>query len=341
MKKTRKIFPNLTSLFIGIFAFAFIILSLILSFNPLQASAEEDLLIANTTTTTSPTTTTTTSPTTTTTSGGSGNISRLNILGTTCLFPNQPGCEGEGNNLLDQVRIFLFGIGNAGAVVVIMYSGFKYFSSGIAGTEDGLKGIKAGVVGLILINGAQFLTSLIIGGENGGGLVTESGLNIAPIQNFLDILQNNIALPLASVVAVLVVMYGGYQYMFSALPEAKGEGLATIKKGVIGLIVVLMAVPIIGTVNATIVTGQDGNAVIDVNPIVSFVRTFFINLMIPVSTVVSLFFIIWGGYNMIISQGDKTKYEEGISALKNAVIGVIVVLLSTTIVALITLFVPV
>jgi type IV secretory pathway VirB2 component (pilin) len=332
MKKTRKIFPNLTSLLIGIFAFAFIILSLILSFNQLQTSAEENLLIANTTTTTS--------PTTTTTSGGSGNISRLNILGTTCLFPNQPGCEGEGNNLLDQVRLFLFGIGNAGAVVVIMYSGFKYFSSGIAGTEDGLKGIKAGVIGLILINGAQFLTSLIIGGENGGGLVTESGLNIARIENFLDILQNNVALPLASVVAVLVIIYGGYQYMFSALPEAKGNGIDTIKKGVIGLIVILLAAPIIDTVKETIKI-QDGNAVVSVNPIVDFIRTFFINIMIPVSTVVSLFFIIWGGYKMIISQGDKTKYEEGISALKNAVIGVIVVLLSTTIVALITLFVPV
>lgn len=269
---------------------------------------------------------------------GSGDIFNLNILGTSCIFPGQEGCDGE-NNLVDQIRIFLFGLGNAVAVVVLMYGGFKYFFSGVAGgAEDGKKAVMNGIIGLVLVNAANFLTSLITGGGDGDGVVTDSGLNAGPIRDFLVVVGDNFLLPLSSVVAVIVVAYGGYQYMFSSMPNSKTEGMGTIKKGVIGLVVVLLSAPVIGVINQTINT-DESNLNLNTNPVASFfVGNILAGLVIPAATVVSVFFVVWGGYLMITSHGNSTKYEHGTKALINSLIGLVIVLLSTTIVALVALF---
>ena len=274
-------------------------------------------------------------------SSGGGDLNRLNILGVSCIFPGQRNCEGE-NNLIDQIRIFLFGLGNAVALLVFVYGGFKYFFNGVSSSvEDGKKAIINGTIGLVLVNLANFLTSLITGSEGQGGIITESGLNRGPIEALLGIITTDFLLPLSSVVAVAVIMYGGYQYMFSTIPSMKADGLDTIKKGAIGLVVVLLASPIIGLITGTIsVGGENGETVtFSANPIADFlVGRVLAGLVIPAATVISVFFVVWGGYEMITSSGDKTKYEKGLESLKNSLIGLIVVLLSTTIVALVTLF---
>lgn len=274
-------------------------------------------------------------------SSGGGDLNRLNILGISCIFPGQRNCEGE-NNLIDQIRIFLFGLGNAVALLVFVYGGFKYFFNGVSSSvEDGKKAIINGTIGLVLVNLANFLTSLITGSEGQGGIITESGLNRGPIEALLGIITTDFLLPLSSVVAVAVIMYGGYQYMFSTIPSMKADGLDTIKKGAIGLVVVLLASPIIGLITGTIsVGGENGETVtFSANPIADFlVGRVLAGLVIPAATVISVFFVVWGGYEMITSSGDKTKYEKGLESLKNSLIGLIVVLLSTTIVALVTLF---
>jgi hypothetical protein len=129
--------------------------------------------------------------------------------------------------------------------------------------------------------------------------------------------------------------------MFSSIPEVKGDGLETIKKGVIGLVVILIAIPIINLVQGVLKVSKGGSLQLNSNPIVEFIQVFLLNILIPVSTVISLFFVVLGGYNMITSNGDSGKFEEGVKSLKNALIGLIVVLLATTIVQLIVLFVPV
>jgi type IV secretory pathway VirB2 component (pilin) len=268
-----------------------------------------------------------------------GSIFRLDILGTRCLFPGQPNCDGK-NNLVDQIRNFLFGLGNATAVVVIMYGGFKFFFSGMVdGIEDGKTAITNGIIGLVLINSAGFLAGLITGGQGGNGIINQNGLNSAPLEGFLSTVANDFLLPLSTVVAVLVIIYGGYQYMFSPIAEDKADGIETIKKGAIGLVVVLIAAPIIGLINNTISSQGAEELQLNANPIANFVvGTILSKLVIPIATVISIFFVVFGGYQMITSRGDSNKYEEGVTSLKNSVIGLIVVLLSTTIVALVALF---
>ncbi len=266
-------------------------------------------------------------------------IQDLNIFGTTCLFENAPGCDGQ-TPLLESIQTFAVALGNILAVLVIMYGGYKYFFSGISeGVGDGKNAILAGVIGLAIINLAPFIAGLVAGE---GGVIQEGGnLDSAPIENLLANIRDNILFPLASVVAVIVIIWGGYQYMFSSLPESKADGLSTIRNGAIGLVVVLIAFPIANTIENVFTGSQEGELQINNQPIVSFIQAFLINILIPVSTVVTVFFIILGGYYMITAQGDPEKFNKGRTALVNAVIGLIVVLLSSTIVGLIILFVPV
>jgi Type IV secretion system pilin len=272
------------------------------------------------------------------TGGGSTTLEELNILENVCIFDGGPGCEGK-TSIITQLIDFAKLLSNSLAVLVILWGGYKYyFSALISGAEDGKKAIYAGVIGLVVINLADFIAG-IVAGEN--GVVQEGGFNEEPIANFIGNIQNNLAIPLATVFAVLVIIYGGYQFMFSSIPEVKGDGLETIKKGVIGLVVILIAIPIINLVQGVLKVSKGGSLQLNSNPIVEFIQVFLLNILIPVSTVISLFFVVLGGYNMITSNGDSGKFEEGVKSLKNALIGLIVVLLATTIVQLIVLFVPV
>lgn len=51
---------------------------------------------------------------------------------------------------------------------------------------------------------------------------------------------------------------------------------------------------------------------------------------------IGIVFIIFGGYQMITSQGDEKKYASGLETVKYAVFGLIFVILSTTIIAIIS-----
>lgn len=56
------------------------------------------------------------------------------------------------------------------------------------------------------------------------------------------------------------------------------------------------------------------------------------NTAIFASALVAVAVMIYGAVNMIISAGDSEKYEGGVKAVENAVIGMIVVFLAATII---------
>jgi hypothetical protein len=61
--------------------------------------------------------------------------------------------------------------------------------------------------------------------------------------------------------------------------------------------------------------------------------------LIPLSSVVALLFFVLGGYYWMTSNGDEKQVEKAKDAIKNAVIGLVVTLVSATVVQMIIYFV--
>jgi type IV secretory pathway VirB2 component (pilin) len=260
----------------------------------------------------------------------------LNVLGTKCFFSGQPGCSGDGilENLIKIAKNF----GTVLATLVIIWGGYKYFFSGlIDGQEDGLKAISAGVTGLLVIQIAPALVEIV------KGSYTSEGFTFNPLALQINNIVDKFLIPLAGIVAVLVVIWGGYQYMFSGLPEGQKDGMENIQKGVTGLIIVLISKPIVNAVKGTFGSSSDGNITFNLDNganVLTFLKAVLVNFLIPVASVVALFFLVLGTYYMTTSNGNEETYKKGLSGITSSLIGLAVVLLATTIVQLIIVFVP-
>jgi len=153
---------------------------------------------------------------------------------------------------------------------------------------------------------------------------TEDTALFPVIQKFL--------LDIAPFVAVLVIIFGGFKY-FQEGAESKGAGLKYIQGAVIGLIVVYSAQTIIGIIqNVFPAKGTNNDIKIESKPIIDAIVNIVNNFLIPVAVVLTVFFVVIGAYNLILSNGDAEKSKKGRAAITNAVIGLIVILLAIVIV---------
>lgn len=73
-------------------------------------------------------------------------------------------------------------------------------------------------------------------------------------------------------------------------------------------------------------SGQEGIT----NTVLNITRFF-----IYISAGIAVAFIVWGGYLMITSGGQSDQYENGLKSFRNAVIGLIVAIVSLTIVTIV------
>ncbi|GAB4143623.1 MAG: hypothetical protein OHK0017_01240 [Patescibacteria group bacterium] len=64
-----------------------------------------------------------------------------------------------------------------------------------------------------------------------------------------------------------------------------------------------------------------------------------VNWLIYIGAALAVFFIVWGGYTMMSANGDDSKVKNGKQTVTYAVIGLVVCLLSYSIVSLVTNFV--
>lgn len=271
-------------------------------------------------------------------------ISDLNVLSLECIFPNQPKPDGgtcsDDEALLTQVLTFLRNLAGILAVLVFMYGGYKYFFGGLTGDAAGGKNaIIAGAVGLVIVLMATIIENLI------RGSVTEDGLDSGGIIQFIqEDVVNNFLLPLSSIAAVAVIIFGGYKYMTSGLSSDQKDGLDTVKNGVIGLVVVLLAYPIGALIKSILPTGTEegeSGVVLETSPIVELALNIINGFLIPLSSVISVLFLVLGAYYYMTSNGSEDGVKKGRDAIKNAVIGLVVTLLAATIVQIIVYFIPI
>jgi hypothetical protein len=233
-------------------------------------------------------------------------------------------------DLLDGIIAFLTTLAPVLAGLVFIYGGYQYFLGGFDQKASGLKSIQAAVTGLALVLSYDIIKTLVTGTIAGGKLNTD------PIINFIKDISTSL-IGLSSIFAIAVIIYGGYKYMFSSLPGAKGDGKEAITNGILGLITIIIANPIIELIK-TIITGSTTLS-INTDAVQTFVLNIINSFLIPVSSIVTIFFFILGGYYMLTSGGNDSQYKKGLSYIQNAIIGLIVVLTSFTITQLIIYFV--
>ncbi len=226
---------------------------------------------------------------------------------------------------------FLLPLAPIVGVLAIVWGGYQYYFGSFTGKSDGLNAIKAGITGIVVISGYKIIADVT--GVTQTGLISDifkgGGINAAPIIKLIqETFLNGFLYAISSVVAVLAMVYGGYQYITS--PLNKEGGLKTIQNAAIGLVVILMA-----SVASKFIEASFKGGTLVKEPFINLVKQLIANFLLPVSSVVTLFFIVIAGYQWITSQGDSRKVEDAKNNLKNAVIGLVIVLASFSVTQLI------
>lgn len=260
---------------------------------------------------------------------------------TTSVFNSDTGFNSEGlEPLITAITGALTGLAIAMAILVIVWGGYKYFFGGLTGQADGLKSIQAGVTGLVVISLANFIastTASLFANIN----TADQAVNIPnQISKVLTPILTQVILTLqglAALVAVVVIVWGGYKYFFAGLPNSKSDGLDTIYKGVIGLVVTIIARPLVILVDSTIGSSND-QLTLDPAGIVYILQVFITNFLIPISGALTVFFFVLGAYQWLTAGGDSGKVKKGQDSIRNAVVGLVVVILATSFTQLIIFF---
>lgn len=259
-----------------------------------------------------------------TTHAQSSTIQAFKILDYDCLI----GC-GESQSLLPAIVNFLLSLAPYFAIIVLMIGGYQYF---LGNPQQGMKTIQAAVIGLLIVLLAQFIINTVVQGTVRDGQFTPQA-----IIDFINSIRDNLLIPLASVVAIVVIIIGGYQYIFSGVPGAKQNGLNTIINGVVGLVVILLAIPLINALGSIFSNDGDGQLSVITEPTVAFIMQIITGILIPIVSVVTAFFFIIGGYLYLTARGDQSQVQKAVKTLQNATIGLIIVLLSFTLVQIVIL----
>jgi TRAP-type C4-dicarboxylate transport system permease small subunit len=230
------------------------------------------------------------------------------------------------NGLLGALTTFLTNLALPFATLVIIWGGFQYFQGGFDQKASGRRAIESAIIGLALVYGVGFITTLVRDVIQGGD---KGGLNFEPIAKLLDTLSVNLTL-LAGFAAVLVIIWGGYQYFLSSVAGQKANGLDTIKNGILGLIAIILATPIVNLVKSIIGDQQSSTLNINRQPLIDFILNILKNFVIPISSVITVVLFVIGGYYYLTAGLNDGNAKKGRDIIRNAVIGLIIVLTAFT-----------
>jgi Type IV secretion system pilin len=253
--------------------------------------------------------------------------------------------------LFEQVLNFLQQLAPYVATLIIVAGGYEYFSDKNFKETSSTATIQAGVFGLIIVLLAPAVTSLITDSFTPKG-IDPKALSIFLTQ-IVDFLIN-----ISTFVAVVVIVIGGYTYFVEGFgSEGKNtKARNLVSSGVIGLIVMLFARPVASLIRDTLkisykpttekslyLPGNNSSFESRIQyvdaPLTAVIKSILSDFLIPLSSVATVLFLVFGGWYILTSSGDQKKYETGLGFVRNAVIGFIVVLLATTIVQLLFFFV--
>lgn len=167
---------------------------------------------------------------------------------------------------------------------------------------------------------------------------TDKGKERDELRVFIWIIVLNITFDLTLAVgyiAVGLVIYGGYLYIMSqGDPTRAAKGKKTLTSAVIGTVIALSASVLVNTgrvilgINASGDWNQGGFTKGDIKNIFTWAYT--------VAGIVAVAFIIRGGVEYMISQGDVSRVQKATRSIIFAVVGLVIVLFAAAITAFIS-----
>jgi Type IV secretion system pilin/TrbC/VIRB2 pilin len=282
----------------------------------------------------------------------SGSIGSLDVLNIDCLFKGSPSVKNPSTKctrgLVEIVIEFLRGLAPVLAILVIIWGGYQYFFSGVgSGKADGLKTIQAAVIGLFIVIFAQFITDTIYGSNGTGGILSNNNgafqLNAQAVINLADTVRIFLV-SLSLVVAVLVIIWGGYKYFFAGLQVEKKGGADSVRSATIGLVVIFVANGLFSqaiTASKTIASSTSKTALEILNDqFITPVITDFTSVLVTLSYTVAVVVIVYGGYRYYFSGIDVVK-DNGLKAVRSGVLGLITIFFASQIVGVLKAVFPV
>jgi hypothetical protein len=266
--------------------------------------------------------------------GNSGSLGYLNLTGYDCFFKQATGCNKP---IYDDLIIFLQNISLPLATLFIMFGGFEWINDKDVKKTSASATIFAAIAGYIVINLAPLIVSVIT-----KSIDQENGFNPTAIIALLDNLID-FGLNISTVFCVVCLVIAGYSYYVEYFwnERRSNDKLAPtelIYGAIGGLVVITLARPMIWFIKS--IFQVDNNTLIFQNqPIVNLIQNFLVRFAIPLSSIFAVVFLVVAGYFWMTANGDEKRVAASQNMVRNAVIGLVIVLLCTTIVQLITFFI--
>jgi Type IV secretion system pilin len=265
-----------------------------------------------------------------------------------CIFYQKPpsgqnqtkflqGCKPE-TSLLSVILKFLQDIAPFVTVILIIIGGYEYFVDNEAKKTSAKSTIFSAISGYIVILLAQPIADIVqatFDGDSKNPIKTEA------LERLFNTIINTL-INLSSIVAVVCIVLAGYAYFLeffvnNGKQEGKLRGQDLLSAGILGLIVTTLAKPIVGFIKDTL-TSKGADINVKSENITILVKNVLANFLIPLSTLVALVFIVASAYLWLTAGESEEKVKNAKKFLTNALIGLVIVLLSTVIVQLITYF---
>jgi Type IV secretion system pilin len=300
----------------------------------------------------------------TTQAQGINNIDSLKISNLPCIFYTKglDGCTRD-SDFLSQLLSLMENLAPVVATVVIIFAGFEYFADSALKKTEASKTLTSAIIGLIVVYMARPITQVIgntfVSKPNGN--TSQFFIDPAPLVNFINVFID-LLLNISAIAAVVSIILGGYEYINEYILNAgknqnKVAPFTLIRNGVVGLLVVIFARPIVsllqqvfgdaalGKTNVIRINSTTGRTEIlgkfdpQAGPIISLVRILLSQFLIPLASVAAVVSIILAGYFFFFSDNKEERVKTGKSMMVNAAIGLVVVLVSATIIQLLLYFV--
>ena len=163
------------------------------------------------------------------------------------------------------------------------------------------------------------------------------------LKNGIWTIAANVLTDITVIAAYLVigyVIYGGYQYTFSAGdPNKAAAGKKTLTHAFIGLAIVMSASAILGSIRIALVggSGNIGNCLSDngcISPDDMVINL--IQWVVGVAGIVSAAFVVYGGITYATSAGEPGKLQKAKTMILYALIGLAIVALAEVITAFVS-----
>jgi hypothetical protein len=250
-----------------------------------------------------------------------------------------PSCK-EGAALTSIIQKFLIDLAPAVTTLLIIFGGYEYFVDKEAKKTSALSTIIAAISGFVIITLAPLITSVV---RDTFGDNKKEVFNTDAIEKLLNQLID-LLLNLSSVVAVAVIVLGGYAYFIQFfINGGKQEGKLNARDlvfgGIMGLIVTILARPIVNFIKLIAGSVAKNDFASAQDNITNIIKIVLGNFLIPFASITALVCIIIAAYLWLTAGADEERVKNAKKFLNNALIGLVVALLSTVIVQLITYFV--